>query len=875
MEDQNKKEYSVTPYLYPASLILLVCVFFVESFFTDAVFLPYGPAWETSSQWYPYITFLSHMWNSGEFPLWSKNLSNGFPLASFPHVGAFYPPHLIFIFFEFGKGFPLLALTHLICRALLMYGLLREWPHSRFVSWIFAAAFVMSGYSMHISGYLQMFNTLTWLPGILWFSLRLIRHARIIDFILLTIISSMGYLAGGLEILLYSWIIFYAFILFIEKPSIKQLLLPGLCLIASILLCACQFFITYNYLHHSYRIGQDFNLIQTHLTNLLLFPYMFLPWFPGKADVLSVGYCGIIQIFGFFCAIRTAENKRLAKVVLVISIIVVIFIANIWPFNHLFNIIPIVKFGRAGMHYRAIFPLIIIFTIYAAGGLNSIIKGINKSASYTALGFLIFFIVYMVLFVGLDVFFVQKLTFLIVSRIVLILFLIVTGYELLKSAKTSQLYGLKPWVLVSLLMFDMFVLSYLGMHRVSPSAFSQKVNLPYPINKKVPDRIHLISPFDNDLILWKMMRLDQGPGFIFAYIENGIKRNHELFRTMTNNDFTNFSPEIINHDSLSLLNYLSVSYVVSHAAPVYLSDPAPLASPYNKSTFYIGEEYQDVTPKKTDPGYMMPPGSTWNVSMVLMAGDHLVMEFGHESNAPPSFQILKDSSVLSASLQNASYENEHLTRIDCGLDVKQIGTHIISISISDAAQIINPRIENNARPFKEIDGPAFSYYLNQKSLDIHGLYNSVIIADDKKAREIIFNTALFDPYSQLVLSSDDADMKIMSQQKRTRKKGDVKVLKYEDNHQIMEVFIDNPCYLSVAQTFYPGWKAWVDGKQVKIIRANYAFCAIKLSEPGKHRISFKYIPTDFRVGLWISISSLVFFMTFSTGVFFTGFRSKT
>ena len=159
MKDRIKNIFERRPYLYIISLVLAVCIFFIESFTSDLAFIPYGPPWETSSQWYPYINFLKFMWSSGEFPLWSKNLYCGFPLASFPHVGAFYPPYLTFGFFEFGRAFPVFVMFSLIIRALFMYGLLREWPYSRFVSWIFAVTFVLSGYSMHISGYIQMFNT--------------------------------------------------------------------------------------------------------------------------------------------------------------------------------------------------------------------------------------------------------------------------------------------------------------------------------------------------------------------------------------------------------------------------------------------------------------------------------------------------------------------------------------------------------------------------------------------------------------------------------------------------------------------------------------------------------------------------------------------
>jgi hypothetical protein len=75
------------PAFYPISLVALIAVFFLESFFRDSIFLPY-PHMEFTSQWYPYLIYNSSMWKAGEVPLWSHNLLAGFPLAAFPHAAA-------------------------------------------------------------------------------------------------------------------------------------------------------------------------------------------------------------------------------------------------------------------------------------------------------------------------------------------------------------------------------------------------------------------------------------------------------------------------------------------------------------------------------------------------------------------------------------------------------------------------------------------------------------------------------------------------------------------------------------------------------------------------------------------------------------------
>jgi hypothetical protein len=53
--------------------------------------------------------------------------------------------------------------------------------------------------------------------------------------------------------------------------------------------------------------------------------------------------------------------------------------------------------------------------------------------------------------------------------------------------------------------------------------------------------------------------------------------------------------------------------------------------------------------------------------------------------------------------------------------------------------------------------------------------------------------------------------------------------------------------LIMSDTFYPGWRAQVDGKTVPIVRANYALRGICLPA-GDHQVVFRFEPTTLRVG---------------------------
>jgi hypothetical protein len=71
-----------------------------------------------------------------------------------------------------------------------------------------------------------------------------------------------------------------------------------------------------------------------------------------------------------------------------------------------------------------------------------------------------------------------------------------------------------------------------------------------------------------------------------------------------------------------------------------------------------------------------------------------------------------------------------------------------------------------------------------------------------------------------------------------------------------EVEAVGPSLVVLAQTYYPRWKAYVDGRPVKLLRANHAFQAVRVSA-GKHRVELRYEDTLFYAGSIVSLLSFV------------------
>lgn len=87
---------------------------------------------------------------------------------------------------------------------------------------------------------------------------------------------------------------------------------------------------------------------------------------------------------------------------------------------------------------------------------------------------------------------------------------------------------------------------------------------------------------------------------------------------------------------------------------------------------------------------------------------------------------------------------------------------------------------------------------------------------------------------------------------------EVKVDTKRPSPELVVVELDAPApggYLFLADTYYPGWKAELDGKEVPIARANIMGRAVRVPS-GAHRVTFSYRPKTVWRGVWISAGCL-------------------
>jgi hypothetical protein len=115
---------------------------------------------------------------------------------------------------------------------------------------------------------------------------------------------------------------------------------------------------------------------------------------------------------------------------------------------------------------------------------------------------------------------------------------------------------------------------------------------------------------------------------------------------------------------------------------------------------------------------------------------------------------------------------------------------------------------------------------------------------DAAAVERALREAGFDPAREVLLEADDAG--------RTAARP---LLTPSPDAVTMPVVLAEPGWVLLAETYYPGWYAWVDGRPVPLLRANLAFRAVAVPA-GSHTVVFDYQPASVRLGGWLTAAAM-------------------
>jgi hypothetical protein len=90
----------------------------------------------------------------------------------------------------------------------------------------------------------------------------------------------------------------------------------------------------------------------------------------------------------------------------------------------------------------------------------------------------------------------------------------------------------------------------------------------------------------------------------------------------------------------------------------------------------------------------------------------------------------------------------------------------------------------------------------------------------------------------------------------TRDPDEVTIVGYAANRVTIDATMASDGFLFLSDAYRPDWRAYVDGTEAKLYRANYAFRAVRLPT-GAHRVEFVYRPAGFAQSAAASAGALV------------------
>jgi hypothetical protein len=110
----------------------------------------------------------------------------------------------------------------------------------------------------------------------------------------------------------------------------------------------------------------------------------------------------------------------------------------------------------------------------------------------------------------------------------------------------------------------------------------------------------------------------------------------------------------------------------------------------------------------------------------------------------------------------------------------------------------------------------------------------------------------WDPLEQVLVERSTG----VSFPKEKAPRGRVDFVRHEPNRLEVNAETAVPSVLVLAENYYPGWQAEVDGRPVQTLRVNYNQRGVALSS-GKHTVIFRYQPKSVQFGIMISLVTLV------------------
>ncbi len=166
----------------------------------------------------------------------------------------------------------------------------------------------------------------------------------------------------------------------------------------------------------------------------------------------------------------------------------------------------------------------------------------------------------------------------------------------------------------------------------------------------------------------------------------------------------------------------------------------------------------------------------------------------------------------------------------------------------------NDQLEKNPAYGKIFDGVDYRVYRNRDAMSRAFLVHKAHFARNSEEAAAYIRAFPDRLKHEIVLTLNVQNPPTVSSQKSASDL--VYIKKYEPNRVEIDVHAESAGFLVISDTYYPGWRAWVDGKKQPILLADYAFRGISIPQ-GNHNLILRYEPKSLAMGTAASLATVL------------------
>ncbi len=278
------------------------------------------------SQIFPWKNLIVQSLRLGQWPLWNIHSYSGYPLLANFQSGALNPFNIVFLLFGMINGWNIFLISGVFISAITMYFYLKIIKKNNLASTIGAITYSFSGFSILWMPYANANYSLAAIPLIFILIEKYLKNLNYIYLLYISPIILFIVSAGHLQILVYSLIISFLYLLFrIKQKNIKKsIMLLSIPFLFGITLSSIQLLPTYELSQLSIRNEELF--IKTQ--NYGLSPFgkiitLFSPDFFGNPSTFNYWgffnyhetnfYVGIVGLVSIVWAIVNYRKLKIEK----------------------------------------------------------------------------------------------------------------------------------------------------------------------------------------------------------------------------------------------------------------------------------------------------------------------------------------------------------------------------------------------------------------------------------------------------------------------------------------------------------------------------------------------------------------------------------